>query len=181
MQYAIELFYDNETENELYKIMNLVADKGISTKFVEWGTRPHLALGCFNDIEEEVCIERLKQFAQTHKAMPAYLGAVGMFNDTKNIFVTPIMNRDMYQFQRELHEMLCDFNTKGYEWYLPDRWVPHTTLASTGEDSEEAFFKASELVLREFQKIRGEFSSIGLVKVTFPVEEIFAVELKRPL
>lgn len=43
------------------------------------------------------------------------------------------------------------------------------------------FFRASDLLLHEFQKICGEFVSIGLVKITFPVEEIFTVGMNRCL
>lgn len=179
MQYAIELYYGKATEDKLSELSKRIADEKISTKFLEWKTRPHLTLACFNDVEEAQCIERLKQFAQNHKIMPAYIGSIGMFNDTKTIFVSPIMNRSMYQFQQELHEILKDFDTKGWEWYCPDRWVPHCTVALTREDDSEAFFKASDLLLREFRKLSGEFVAIGLVKITLPVEEIFTVALSR--
>ena len=49
MQYAIELFYDEETEKKLLDLSRKVADAKISTKFLEWKTRPHLTLACFND------------------------------------------------------------------------------------------------------------------------------------
>lgn len=180
MQYAIELYYDKETEKRLFDLAQKVADEKISTKFLEWKTRPHLTLACFNDVDEISCIAKLKDFAKIHKVMPAYIGSVGMFNDTKTIFVSPVMNHNMYQFQRELHESLKDFDTNGWEWYCPDRWVPHCTIALTGEDEQEAFFRASNLVLRKFQKLCGEFVAIGLVKITFPVEEIYTAELCFP-
>lgn len=177
MKYAVELFFDKDTEQKLIHLAQRVADEGLSTKFLEWKTRPHLTLACFNDVDEVKCSERIKIFAQTHGHMPAYLGSVGMFNDTKTIFASPIMIASMYAFQRELHECLQDFNTKGWEWYLPDRWVPHCALAITKDDAEEVFYKASDLILHEFEKMAGQFVSIGLVKITFPVEEIFTVEL----
>lgn len=86
MQYAIELYYDKETENKLFELAKKIADEGISTKFLEWKTRPHLTLACFNDVEETECIEKLKVFAENHKATPAYIGSIGMFNDTKIYF-----------------------------------------------------------------------------------------------
>lgn len=178
MQYAIELYYDKETEAQLQALSQKVADAKLSTKFLEWKTRPHLTLACFNDVDEEKCIEQLKKFAQTHTQMPAYIGSVGMFNDTRTIFASPMMNDAMYQFQRELHECLQDFDTTGYEWYCPGRWVPHCTLALTKDDAEDVFYKASDLILHEFRKLSGAFVSIGLVKITFPVEEIFSVELE---
>ena len=177
MQYAIELYYDRETELKLYNLAKRVADEKLSTKFLEWKTRPHLTLACFNDVDEEKCVEHLKEFAQTHKVMPAYIGSIGMFTDTKTIFASPIMTDGMYQFQRELHECLHTFDTTSWEWYCPNRWVPHCTLALTKEDEEDVFYKASDLILHEFKKMSGTFVSIGLVKITFPVEEIFTIEL----
>lgn len=179
MQYAIELYYDNETEKQLSDLSKRIADEKISTKFLEWKTRPHLTLACFNDVDEICCIDKLKTFAQNHKTMPAYIGSVGMFNDTKTVFVSPVMNSGMYQFQRELHEVLQDFDSNGWEWYRPNQWVPHCTIALTGDDENEAFYRASDVLLHEFRKISGEFVSIGLVKITFPVEEIFTVNMSR--
>ena len=124
------------------------------------------------------CIELLTKFAQAHRSMPAYIGSVGIFNDTKTIFASPIMTAGMYQLQRELHECLTGFDTNGWEWYCPDRWVPHCTLALT-KDDESAFFKASDLILHEFKKLAGKFISIGLVKITFPVQEIFTIPLAQ--
>ena len=177
MQYAIELYYDKETEQKLYYLAQRVADAGLSTKFLEWKTRPHLTLACFNDVDEEKCMEQLKKFAQTHGRMPAYIASVGMFNDTKTIFASPMMNDSMYQFQRELHECLKEFDTTGWEWYCPNSWVPHCTLALTKDDEEHVFYQASDLILHEFRKMSGTFISVGLVKITFPVEEIFTIEL----
>ncbi len=177
MQYAIELYYDKESEKKLYSLAKKVAEAKLSTKFIEWKTRPHLTLACFNDVDEEKCITQLKNFAKNHTQMLAYIASVGMFTDTKTIFASPVMNDQMYRFQKELHECLHDFDTKGWEWYCPNSWMPHCTLALTKEDNEEIFYKASDLILHEFEKISGKFVSIGLVKITFPVKEIFTVEL----
>jgi len=46
MQYAIELYYDKETEQKLYNLAKRVADEKLSTKFMEWKTRSHLTLAC---------------------------------------------------------------------------------------------------------------------------------------
>ncbi len=177
MKYAIELYFDRKMEEAVYSLSNKIADAQISTKYLEWKTRPHITLECLNDVDEERCISKLKAFAQKHTKMHAGLASVGMFVDTKTLYLAPIMTSDMYQFQKELHETLCDFDTRGHEWYTPNRWVPHCTIALTKEDDKNAFFKASNLVLHQFEKIFGTFTAIGLVKISFPVEEIFTVEL----
>lgn len=178
MRYAVELFFDKEMEEELFRIIHKIADTGLSTKFLEWKTRPHIALGCFHDVDEERCAKVLEEFAQKHRNMRAYLGSVGMFVDTKVIFANPIMNQRMYDMHRELHGMLSWCDTTGEEWYLPDRWAPHCTLAMTGGDGEEVFFRVSDLVLHEFHKLAGYYAQIGLVRIgTSTVEEIYTVSL----
>jgi len=92
MQYAIELYYDIKTEQKLYHLAKRVADEKLRSKFLEWKTRPHLTLACFNDVEEEKYIKKLMKFAQSHRQLPVHIGSVGMFNDTKTIFVSPVMN-----------------------------------------------------------------------------------------
>lgn len=86
MQYAIELYYDEETERKLFHLAKRVADENLSTKFLEWKTRPHLTLACFNDVDEAKCIQQLKRFAKMHKSLPAYIGSVGMFNDSRTMY-----------------------------------------------------------------------------------------------
>ena len=134
MKYAIELYFDEKTEKRLLDMAQKVADKKISTRFLEYKTRPHITLACFNNVDEEICIEKLKEFAGGHQIMSAYIGSMGMFTDTKTIFVSPVMNNSMFNFQRELFDNLKDFDAKGHEWYYPDRWVPHCTLALTADD-----------------------------------------------
>ena len=177
MKYAIELFFDKQTEEKLFHLSRKIAEKKLSTKYLEWKTRPHVTLACFNDVDEEKCAEVLRIFAKTHNVLPAYIGSVGMFPDTKTIFASPIMTSSTYRLQRELHECMKGFNTKGHDWYLPERWVPHCALALMSEDDSEAYYKACELVLRNFDKISGSFASVGLVKISFPVQEICVVKL----
>ena len=179
MQYAIELYFDKATEQNLSHLAQRVADENISTMFLKWETRPHLTLACFNDVNETTCIEQLRLFARTHKTMLANICSVGMFTDSRTIFASPVMNDSMYQFQKELYEYLGEYDSSGWEWYQPNKWVPHCTLALTHEDPDEAFYKASNLILHEFRKLYGKFVSIGLVKISCPVEEIYTVELQR--
>ena len=73
---------------------------------------------------------------------------------------------------------LSEFDSSKYVWYHPDRWVPHCGLALMSEDSDEAFYQACDLILRNFRKLNGTFSSVGLVRISFPVKEIYTVELK---
>ena len=178
MKYAIEMYFDRDTEDAIMSLVQKVADHGLSTKFLEWKTRPHVTLAVFNDVDEKKCVDLLNEFVENLNAIPAFLDSVAMFNDTKVVFINPTMTKGMYQLQADLHEKLKEFDTQGWEWYLPDAWVPHCTIALNGEDEEDVFYRTSELVLREFKKMEGKYVALGLVRITFPVEEIATVPLK---
>ena len=177
MQYAIELYFDEKTESKLWTLARRVSESGISGGWAKWKTRPHITLGCFNDVDEELCARRLEAFAKECGRIPAYIGSVGMFTDTGVVFASPIMTSGMYALQQKLHDCMSGFNTTGWEWYLPNRWVPHCGLVMTEGEPRENFFKAADLILHEFEKTAGEYVSVGLVKVTCPVQELFTVHL----
>lgn len=112
MTYAIEMYFDKETENEIMSLARKVADNQLSTKFLEWKTRPHITLAVFNDVDENKCIHLLEEFVKEVNVIPAFLDSVGVFNDTKTIFLNPTMTKSMYQLQADLHEKLKEFDTK---------------------------------------------------------------------
>ena len=158
MMYAIEMYFDKVTEEKIMRLAQKIADAGLSTKYLEWKTRPHVTLAVYNDIDVDRCAQLLEKFANDHKTFPALFDAVGMFNYTKTIFLSPLMQ---------------EFEASAWAWYKqPDCWVPHCTVALTSEDEENVFYKASDLVLHAFKKLEGVYTSVGLVKITFPVEEL---------
>lgn len=131
-----------------------------------------MTLEVFDDIDEDRCAKLLEKFANEHKAFPAFFDSVGMFNDTKVVFLSPRMTRSMYDLRSELHALMKGFEAAAWAWYKPDCWVPHCTVALTSKDAENIFYEASDLVLHEFKKLEGVYTSVGLVKITFPVEEL---------
>ena len=95
-----------------------------------------------------------------------------MFTDTKVVYLSPNLNRGLFDLQRERYDQMDAFQSHWREMYKPDVWAPHCTVALTSEDGENAFCQASDLILHEFTKIGGCYVSVGLVKITFPVEEL---------
>ena len=69
MKYAIEMYFDKETENKIMNLAQKVADAKLSTKFLEWKTRPHVTMAVFNDVDENKCIDLLKDFVKDVKTM----------------------------------------------------------------------------------------------------------------
>ena len=180
--YAIEMYFDKETEEKIMRLAQKIADAGLSTKYLEWKTRPHVTLTVYNDIDVDRCAQLLEKFANDRKAFPALFDAVGMFNYTKTIFLSPVMTRSLYELHSELYALMKEFEPSAWAWYKqPDCWVPHCTVALTSEDEENVFYEASDLVLHEYKKLEGVYTSVGLVKITFPVEEMATFDFGHPL
>ena len=180
MMYAIEMYFDKETEEKIMRLAQKIADAGLSTKYLEWKTRPHVTLAVYNDIDVDRCAQLLEKFANDRKAFPALFDAVGMFNYTKTIFLSPVMTRSLYELHSELYTLMQEFEASAWEWYKqPDSWVPHCTVALTSEDEENVFYEASKLVLHEYKKLEGVYTSVGLVKISFPVEELKTFDFER--
>lgn len=180
MMYAIEMYFDKVTEEKIMRLAQKIADAGLSTKYLEWKTRPHVTLAVYNDIDVDRCAQLLEKFANDRKAFPALFDAVGMFNYTKTIFLSPVMTKSLYDLHSELYALMKEFEASAWEWYKqPDSWVPHCTVALTSEDEENVFYEASKLVLHEFKKLEGVYTSVGLVKITFPVEEMATFDFER--
>lgn len=55
MKYAIELYFDKDTEENIIKLAEGIAKEGINKKYLEWKTRPHITIAIFNDIDIEKC------------------------------------------------------------------------------------------------------------------------------
>lgn len=63
---------------------------------------------------------KFENFAENHKNNKANIAPVGMFNATKTMFASPVMNKYLYELQKELHERLKYFDAQGWEWYSPN-------------------------------------------------------------
>ncbi len=179
MKYAVNLYFDKATEEKLSSLANSIAEETDSDKISGYNIRPHLTLACFNDVDEPQCINLLKTFAESHKSMPIKIGSVGMFTDSNTIFATPNLTSGIFRFQHELHDIMTDFDKTGWDHYCPDNWSPHCTLAYTFEEGNEIFLKASEILLRKFHPMTGNFAGVGLVNITPPAKEIFEIEFPR--
>ena len=71
MRYAIEMYFDKETEEKIMRLAQKIADAGLSTKYLEWKTRPHVTLAVYNDIDVDRCAQLLQKWHSLHSLMPS--------------------------------------------------------------------------------------------------------------
>ena len=171
MLYAVELYFDKETEEKIMRLPQGIAEKGLSTRYLEWKTRPHITLGLFNNIDLEKCDTLLEEFTKQVKSLPAHLSSIGVFNNSRCIFLSPVVTRELLQLHLNFHDTFSFCDHSGYEYYLPDIWAPHCTVMLGNSDDDNAFYEAAKHVIENYEVLHGLFCEISFVEITMPVKE----------
>jgi len=177
MRYAIELYFDKETEEKIMNLANGIAEKGISKRYLEWQTRPHITLGIFNDIDIEKCDKLLEEIAGQVKSFPAYLSSIGVFNNTKCVFLSPVITNELLELHNKIHNTFKFCDHKGSEYYLPGRWVPHCAVMLGDAGDDITLYEAVKYVIDNYEVLNGSFCEMSFVEVTMPVKEHTAYKL----
>lgn len=178
MKYAVELYFDKDTEEKILKLAQGIANAGISKKYLEWKTRPHITIGIFNDIDIEKCDKILKEIVKDTRTFPALLSSIGVFNNTRTVYLAPVVCDELMDLHKRVHKAFefCDYS--GLEYYTAGQWVPHCAVMLGSEDEESALIEATRYVIENYQVIENSrYERIGFVEVAMPVKELKAHRL----
>lgn len=176
MGYAIELFYDDESERAVRDIWDGLGTALGQPSLSEIGARPHVSLAVFDDgLDTNGFPERLLEFARSIDPFDFKLSSLGTFPGSEGVvFLAPLVTRRLLEVHARFHEVFSKHDNAGMGYYLPGNWVPHCTVAidlTAAEVTEAvAFCRAA------FQPISGRFHEIGLVEFR-PVKELFTCAL----
>lgn len=179
MRYAIELNFDKLTEEKIMNLPNGIAEKGISKSYLEWQTRPHITLGIFNDIDIEKCDKLLEEIAGKVKSFPAHLSSIGVFNNSKCVFVSPVVTNELLELHNKIHHTFKFCDHTGAEYYLPGSWVPHCAVMLGEPDDDTSLYEAAKYVIDNYEILQGTFCEVSFVEVTMPVKEYAAHKLQK--
>jgi len=173
MKYAIELYFDKETEEKILKLAKGIARAGISEKYLEWKTRPHITIAIFNDIDIEKCDKLLKEIAKDTKSFSALLSSIGVFNNTRTVYLAPVVCNELIDLHKNIHETFAFCDHSGWEYYTAGQWVPHCAVMLGSKDKESALVEATKYVIENYEVFpNSRYEEIGFVEVVMPVKEI---------
>ncbi|WP_346886967.1 2'-5' RNA ligase family protein [Clostridium sp. UBA1056] len=173
MRYAVELYFDKNTEEEILKLAQGIANAGISKKYLEWRTRPHITIAIFNDIDIEKCDKILKEIVKDTRTFPALLSSIGVFNNTRTVYLAPVVCDELINLHKRVHKAFdfCDLN--GWEYYTAGQWVPHCAIMLGSEDEESALVEATRYVIENYKVFENSrYEEIGFVEIAMPVKEL---------
>jgi 2'-5' RNA ligase len=160
--FAIELYFDAQTEKEFFEFRKALYDSGIQPNLGNKNDRPHVSLAVFGMEDEQHLIDITESFATQIKSFPVILAANGVFPTPDNVlFLTPVPSLQLIKTHRDFHRILKKEKVVPSHYYLPDQWVPHCTLEFEQPDDQ---FELMVLRCKKcFKPIHGSFSSLGIV------------------
>ncbi len=148
--YAISLQFPQDINQIISSAVKSIAVATENTFIIEKNIPPHITLGAFHALknDESKLILMVEEFSKKQKASIIQFKEIGNFKK-KVLFLKPEKNAFLSQINSELHLlMLSEFEKAENGYYLPENWLPHTTLATRLNKSQ--FEKALEIA----EKIR---------------------------
>ncbi len=155
------------------KLINGLAETGISEQYLSWKHRPHVTIGLWNDVDIRRCDKILEQISFATPIISVKLASIGVFNNTGSVFLAPVMTSQLDNLHKTIHNDFSFCDKKGWEYYLPNNWVPHCSVALNGQDNTENLVKATEYAIKNFYPIyNSTFVEMGIVEIIKPVNVI---------
>ncbi|MDF2591991.1 MAG: hypothetical protein K0S75_1457 [Clostridia bacterium] len=165
MGYAVELYFDEKSEEAIRAIWKVLYDKDISKYMYESDSRPHITLAVYDDEINnlELFMEKIKEFAQKAVILKLNLSNVGVFNMNEGVvFLQPRVTREMLDMQEEFHRTMRSFEEAEWRYFLPDLWVPHCTM--TFNLKKEKLLQSVEVISSMFRPMEVLIDGLGIAK-----------------
>lgn len=163
MPYAVEMFFDKESDAQIRKIWRSLKESGISSWMEDSGSVPHVTLSVFGRLDVDDSDRRLASFAEKVSGPRLVFASIGAFpTDEGVLFLSPVVTGELLRVHRAFHDVFADLREDQFPFYLPDSWVPHCTLAINVK--REEIHKALENVIRDYRPICAEVDRVALVE-----------------
>jgi hypothetical protein len=130
MPYAIELFFDQQTESIIRGLWQAIAAAGIRSAMIEVGYRPHVSLAVCDDLDVEGLHDPLTAFASSLSPFDLTFPTIGMFTRPEGVlFLGVTVTESLLALHRTFNHIVQPYTSTLRSYYCVDRWVPHCTLA----------------------------------------------------
>lgn len=158
---AVELYFDEATEQAILKLRDRLYDEEITPEPGLIEARPHISLTILQG--DEIPFGLLEEFAGVTPSPKVRLTSVSSFGAAEGVlFLAPTPDDRLLGLHRDLHDRLERSAYTSRASYRPELWVPHCTIEKDIPWSRmpEAF----GIVIEHFKPIEGELIEVGAVR-----------------
>ena len=164
--YAIVAHFDSETESTIKEVWSDLSDHSIS-KYAEEipDRRPHITLASYKNLDLDKFIPVFNDYYQSQSRIPLTFNVLGTFFNSSTLFLTPTPSLKLLNFHSEHHHNFEMFNDNPNSLYLPDRWIPHCTIANrlSNIKLEEAFSFCSQ----SLHSIQAHIEEVAIITTSY--------------
>ena len=155
------LRFDIATERSIVDLWIALAEEGIELTGLS-GHRPHITVSAYETDRVESYFPLLDEFALKNAKFPLTFGAVGIFPANGVVFLAPVVTDALHAVHRSLVAQLGGPGRPPvrHAALLPDRWIPHCTLADGADPGTVA--QIVTYCARRWQTIEGWVEGIGI-------------------
>jgi 2'-5' RNA ligase len=142
--YAIVLYFDDATNKIIGNVIERAAALSGNSYMLDINIPPHVTLGCFFSDEQSDLPRKVESFEKSVTPFEVTFNSIGAF-EPYVLFVSPVKDECLTQLNNALHKLLLnDYEPAENANYLPDRWMPHCSLAVRLDAEQFAKAKAIE-------------------------------------
>ncbi|MBI1734224.1 MAG: 2'-5' RNA ligase family protein [Candidatus Rokubacteria bacterium] len=160
MPYALELELDGGAGAAVRDLWRALSEVGV-TWMAQSGAAPHVSLAIWETIDRPRFEVELARFAAETGPIGISFDGVGTFPGG-TVFLRPTPNRALDALQRHVHARFAALGAGPWDYYLPETWIPHCTLAMDVPPGRvsEALAVAADAPL----PITGRLEFVGIVE-----------------
>lgn len=164
--YGVVAHFDKQTEQRIKDIWRELSDLSISTYAEEVpNRRPHITLASYNHLKIDEYVILFKSFYASKYRLSLSLNSLGTFMSSGLLFFAPTPSIQLLNFHKEHHDYFQSFEDNPDSLYLPEKWVPHCTIAN--RLSIDKLKEAIEYCTNRMKSIEGIITEITIIKAIY--------------
>lgn len=165
MALAVELYFDERTEERILALRRIVHLDGARVAPDLEAGRPHISFALVETSDAELLASVVAGVARRAPLCQVELAAPASFATRAGLlYLAPVPTMALLEFHSRFHAGLVAAGLESNEYYRPGAWIPHCTLAM---DLSEAQLAAAFVACRKsMTPITGHLEAAGVV--SFP-------------
>lgn len=179
MGYAIEVYFDENSEKKLIEYWRLLHQYGHSSYMYECGGHPHIAFAVLDEGIEDIDSFKKIMIDYFSEIEPFELlfSILGLFPTVEGVsFIAPKVSAQLLEYHSGLYNKLCDNGYKKWfnDYYKPDVWIPHCTMTIQTDVKNQ--IEGLELLRSVFKPFKVQVKKVGLIEFN-PIKYLEVMEL----